>query len=64
MSTRVISVEGLPEPFVRGLELLVQAVRGLTRPRDEKRQPPPKLPVWSLGVKGRLTRDEIYDDRV
>jgi hypothetical protein len=58
-----LNVEGLPEPIVRGLEVIVEIACKLTG-----RQPPPPsrqriaLSVRKGTVYGKLTREEIYDD--
>jgi len=58
-----INVEGLPEPIVRAVEVMVQALREqLTKEQKEETKEPPELPVWPGTVIGFLTREEIYDD--
>ena len=58
-----LNVEGLPEPIVRGLEVIVEIARKLTG----KKSPPPRRQHIALGVRkgrvyGKLTREEIYDN--
>jgi hypothetical protein len=58
-----LNVEGLPEPIVRGLEVIVEMARKLAG----KKAPPPRGKRVKLGVRkgtvyGTLTRKEIYDD--
>ncbi len=58
-----LNVEGLPEPIVRGLEVIVEMARKLAG----KKVPPPRRKRVKLGVRkgtvyGKLTREEIYDD--
>jgi hypothetical protein len=55
--------EGLLEPIVRGLEVIVEMARKLTA----RKPPPPRRQHIALGVRkgtvyGKLTREEIYDD--
>ncbi len=63
-----LDVKGLPEPIVRGLEIVVQMARSLM-------EKPPTITTTNshehvqLGVRkgtvyGTLTREEIYDDVV
>ncbi len=61
-----IDVRDLPEDDVQFLERWVERLR--TKARRERRQPDktekkegPVFAVWPLGVKGKLTREEIYD---
>jgi hypothetical protein len=56
-------VEGLPEPIVRGLEVIVEIARKLTG----RKPPPPRRQRIAFSVrKGtvyeKLTREEIYDN--
>jgi hypothetical protein len=58
-----LNVEGLPEPIVRGIEVIVEIARKLTG----RKLPPPRRQRIALGVRkgtvyGKLTREEIYDD--
>ena len=58
-----LNVEGLPEPIVRGLEVIVEMARKLMG----KKASPPRRERIKLGVRkgtvyGKLTREEIYDD--
>lgn len=54
-----IDVHDLPEPMARAIADTVEHLRQqLTRRNPEL---PTALPVWSLGVRGDLTREEIYD---
>ena len=61
-----INVRDLPEIYARNLERQADSVRKQLAKRkaakDNAHVPP--LPRWDLGVKGQLTREEIYDDRV
>ena len=58
-----LNVEGLLEPIVRGLEVVVEIARKLTG----RKPPPPCRQCIALGVRkgtvyGKLTREEIYDN--
>lgn len=58
-----LNVEGLPEPIVRGLEIIVEMARTLMG----KQVPPPRHERVKLGVRkgtvyGKLTREDIYND--
>jgi hypothetical protein len=58
-----INVEGLPEPIVRGLEVIVEMGRKLAGQKSST----PRRECVTLGVREgtvyvRLTREEIYDD--
>jgi hypothetical protein len=58
-----INVEGLPEPILRGLEIVVEMARKLAGhqfsvPHRER----VTLGVRKGTVHGKLTREEIYDD--
>ena len=58
--TDTIDVHDLPEEDIRFLEKIVSALR-----KKAKNVPGEKddvaFKVWPLGVKGKLTRSEIYD---
>ena len=58
-----INVKGLPEPIVRGLEVIVEMARKL----EGHQSPVPRREHVTLGVRkgtvyGELTREEVYDD--
>jgi hypothetical protein len=58
-----LNVEGLPEPILRGLEVILEIARKLAG----KKTSPPRRERIKLGVRkgtvyGKLTREEIYDD--
>jgi len=58
-----LNVEGLPEPIVRGLEVIVEMARKLAG----KTSSGPRRERIALGVRkgtvyGPLTREDIYDD--
>lgn len=61
-----INVRDLPEKDVQLLERWVERLRakaGRERQRSDEpeKQEEPAFAVWPLGVKGKLTREEIYD---
>ena len=60
MATRAIDLTGVPEPQAREIE---EQVRYWQRQQRTNGATPPKLPVWKGHVLGKLTRDELYDDR-
>ncbi len=62
MDTRTVDLGGLPEPIVRGLEVVAQMARNMTPRPEPTAGTAPELPVWSLGVMGDLSREGIYDD--
>ena len=58
-----LNVEGLPEPIVRGLEVIVEMARKLAGQMSSV----PRRERVTFGVRkgtvyGKLTREEIYDD--
>ena len=58
-----INVEGLPEPIVRDLEVIVEMARKLAGHQSSMpRHEPVTLRVRKGTVYARLTREEIYDD--
>ena len=58
---KTINVEGLPEPIVRSLEVMVQAVREEISNAEKSRERV-KLSIKKGDVLGPLTREEIYRD--
>lgn len=60
----IIDVHDLPEEDVEFIEKLVELLREKAKTRKEK-VPGEKEEIqfasWPLGVKGKLTRKEIYD---
>jgi len=63
MAERRISLDGIPEPVARAIELLVESARKVATvggPRKESQRV--ELPVWNLGVKQTLRREDFYDD--
>jgi hypothetical protein len=63
-STRQIDLEGIPEPQARAIVAQVEFLKRSAAAKRGARKRPPELPSWPLGVIGRLTREEIYDDRI
>jgi hypothetical protein len=60
-----IDVKGLPEPIVRGLEIVAQMARNLLeKPETTNGHEQVQLGVRKGTVYGKLTREEIYDDVV
>lgn len=64
--TDTINVRGLPEDDVHLLERWVERLRAKAKRERQKSDEPgkqeePAFAVWPLGVKGKLTREEIYD---
>lgn len=61
-----LNVRGLPEQDVLLIErwverLRTKAGRDRQRPDQAGEKDEPTLAVWPLGVKGKLTREDIYD---
>ena len=60
-----IDVKGLPEPIVRGLEIVAQMARNLLeKPETTNSHDQVQLGGRRGTVYGKLTREEIYDDVV
>jgi hypothetical protein len=61
MDIKSISLEGLPEPVVRGLEIVVEMARNLSQGHKDH---PKKidLPLWPGKVIGPLDREAVYGD--
>ena len=58
----IIDVHDLPEQDVKFVEKLVELLREKTRMEKTKKEKEEiNFAVWPLGVKGKLTREEIYD---
>lgn len=61
-----INVRDLPDEDVQLLERWVERLRARAkrkrqRPSEPEKKEEPEFAVWPLGVKGKLTREEIYD---
>jgi hypothetical protein len=56
-----IDVRDLPEPQAKAIADQVAYWRRYLAAK--KRRPPVEIPIWKGRVLGRLTRDELYDDR-
>jgi len=61
--TDTIDVSDLPEEEIRFLQELVEFLRERLKRKKVKTEEEGKLlfASWPLGVKGKLTRKEIYD---
>ena len=60
-----IDVKGLPEPIVRGLEIVAQMARNLLEKSETTNgHEQVQLGARKGTVYGKLTREEIYDDVV
>lgn len=64
MGERQISLDGLPEPIARAIEMMVQTARKLTGNGQQAPCPRVELPVWNLGISGMVRREDYYDDAV
>lgn len=62
MAERHISLEGLPDAMARTIEVMVQAARNLAASDRRKEMKHIELPVWNLGIKQPLRREDYYDD--
>lgn len=62
MIERQISLEGIPEPMAHAIEIMVQSARQLAANGDKPSALGVELPVWNLGVKQPLRREDYYDD--
>ena len=59
-----INVRDLPKEDVQLLERWVERLRAKVRRQraaERESREEPDFATWPLGVKGKLTRDEIYD---
>jgi len=59
----IIDVHDLPEEEVKIIQDLVECLRARARAKKEEAAEEEKIDfaAWPLGVKGTLTREEIYD---
>jgi len=57
---KTINVEGLPEPVVRAVEVVVETVRKQLH-TPEKPQTPVESPAWPGKVIGKISRTKIYN---
>lgn len=62
MNNHQISLEGLPEPMIRAIEVMVQSAREISKSRSQESECQVGLPVWQLGLKEPLRREDYYDD--
>jgi hypothetical protein len=58
-----LDIQGLPEEQINLLKQFVAFLRQNVRPTEQAARPQQKIEfgTWNLGVKGELTRREIYD---
>jgi hypothetical protein len=57
---QTIDVHDLPEPVARAIEETVRSLRHQLKKNGNGEEV--RLPTWPLGVVGKLTREQIYDD--
>jgi hypothetical protein len=65
MATRTLDLKGIPEPVARGLEVVAEMARTLTRKKATQPKPRRKVrltPVSGGRVLTPLRREEIYAD--
>jgi len=62
VESKVLNLEGIPEPIARALEVVAELARQMARRPKEQTRTAPELPVWTLGVIGPLDRDAVYDE--
>ena len=60
----MLDVRGLPDDQIKFIQQLIEFMRQkqqkpLTQPEDETKTI--HLRSWSLGVKGEISREEVYD---
>ncbi len=57
----MIDIRGLPEDDVRFVQKIVDVLRKRARESRGQEREDIAFSAWPLGVKGKLTRQEIYD---
>jgi hypothetical protein len=57
---RAIDVHDLPEEMAKAVAETVENLRAQVKRRQNGKRPSEQI-TWPLGVKGRLSREEIYD---
>jgi hypothetical protein len=64
MGMNSLNLEGIPEPIARGLEVVAEMARVMSKFQENpaKSDAILELPSWPLGVIGELGREEIYND--
>jgi len=62
MAERQINLEGVPELIVRAIESMAQTARRRATNGGQKQRSRVELPVWHLGIKEPLKREDYYDD--
>jgi hypothetical protein len=58
-----INVRDLPDEDIRFIKELVEFLREKAKLRQTREEEKTSFSSWNLGVKGKLTREEIYGDR-
>lgn len=58
---RTVSLEGIPEPVARAIEMMAEAARNRERRKTQADRAPIELPVWHLGIQGKLRREDYYE---
>lgn len=62
MVDRQLNLDGVPEEVARAIEVVVQATRK-PQPSSPSEGPRPiELPVWKLGLVGKLRREDYYNE--
>lgn len=62
MAAKNISLEGIPEPMARAIEFMVETARNVATTSSQPKPSRVELPVWNLGVKKTLRREDFYGD--
>ena len=64
MVQHTLDLTGIPEPIVRGLEVVAEQARKLTGQtnNDDVERSRVELPIWNMKLHGEVTRQDIYDD--
>ncbi len=61
MAERQVSLEGVPEPIARAIEIMAQTARKLAANGGPQPRGRVELPVWYLGIEQPLRREDYYD---
>jgi len=56
-----LDVHDLPEEEVKFVQKIIDLFRAREKMKEEKIEEKIEFATWPLGVKGKLTRQEIYD---
>jgi hypothetical protein len=63
MPEQQLSLDGIPEPVARAIEVVAQMARSLAATNNGlRREELSELPKWDGSVIGTLSRSEMYDD--